>query len=67
MDSEVISKYRKVMNENIFSCIELTRSPYGDIMLMPINRFYDFLKWKSKLEEEKQKQMEEEFKNVGKA
>jgi len=55
------------MNENIFSCIELTKSPYSDIMYMPINRFYDFLKWKAKLEEEKQKQMEEEFKSVGKA
>ena len=27
---------------------------------MPIKRFYDYLKWKSELEEEKQKQMEEE-------
>jgi len=52
------------MNENIFSCIELTKSPYSDIMHMPVNRFYDFLKWKAKLEEEKHKQMEEEFKNV---
>ena len=66
MDSEVITQYRKVMDENIFSCIELTHSPYSDIMMMPINRFHNFLKWKSKLEEEEQKQMEEEFKNVGK-
>jgi len=64
MEYEEITKYRKVMNENIFSCIELTKSPYSDIMHMPVNRFYDFLKWKAKLEEEKHKQMEEEFKNV---
>ena len=40
--------------------MELSRSSYIEIALMPVKRFYDYLKWKSELEEEKQKQMEEE-------
>ena len=35
-------------------------------MLMPVKRFHDLLKWKSKLEEEKQKAMEEELKTIHK-
>jgi len=31
---------------------------------MPVKRFYDYLKWKSELEEEKQKQMEEESNKI---
>lgn len=52
--------------------MELSRSSYIAIALMPVKRFYDYLKWKSELEEEKQKQMDEESakikaqtKNVG--
>lgn len=29
-------------------------------MFMPVKKFYDYLKWKSELEESKQKQMQEE-------
>jgi len=31
-------------------------------MLMPVKRFYDYMKWKSDLEEEKQKLLLEETK-----
>jgi len=54
------------MDENIFSCMELTKQPYESIMLMPINRFQNFLKWKSNLEEEKQKAMTEELATIKK-
>ena len=45
--------------------MELSKSSYPDVMLMPVKRFQDYLKWKSKLEEEKQKRFEEESKKYG--
>jgi hypothetical protein len=32
---------------------------------MPVKRFQDYLKWKTQLEEEKQKRLEEETKKYG--
>jgi len=53
------------MDENLFSCMELTKQQYyPSLMLMPINRFHSFLKWKAKLEEDKQKAMEEELASI---
>jgi len=63
MDSDAIDGYRAMQNENVFACIEMLKQQYTTIMLMPINRFNSLLKWKAKLEEEKQKAMEEELKN----
>jgi hypothetical protein len=38
-----------------------------DIMLMPVKRLYDLLKWKADLEEEKSKLMkEQQMKNASK-
>jgi hypothetical protein len=34
---------------------------YQDIMVMPVLRMHNYLKWKADLEEEKQKMMSEEF------
>ncbi len=39
--------------------MEMCKQEYLSIMFMPIKRFTDLLKWKSELEEEKQKLMEE--------
>jgi len=39
--------------------MELMSSPYIDVMFMPVKRFYDLLKWKTNLEEERRKLMEE--------
>ncbi len=54
------------MDENVFSCMELTKQQYPSIMAMPIKRFNDFLKWKARLEEEKQKAMDEELSKIKK-
>lgn len=43
--------------------MELTKQGYLDIMLMPLGRFYAFLNWKIKLEEEKSRQMEDKIKD----
>jgi hypothetical protein len=47
------------LSESIFSVIELCRQPYESVMNMPVKRMYDLLKWKSDLEEEKNKVMKE--------
>lgn len=39
--------------------MEIGKQSYTDIMKMPIKRLYNYLKWKSDLEEEKQKLIEE--------
>ena len=40
--------------------MELGKQGYFDVVTMPVKRFKDYLKWKSKLEEEKQKKYDEE-------
>jgi hypothetical protein len=46
--------------------MELTKQGYADTIIMPVNRFYNFLKWKADLEREKQKLMDESYKTKGK-
>lgn len=55
-----ITEYKKILAENVFSCMEFSKQSYIDIMQMPILKFYNYLKWKSSLEEEKAKIMKEE-------
>ena len=55
-----ISEYRRTLTENIFSCMEMSKQSYIEVMRMPVKRFYDYLVWKVKLEEEKRKMMDEE-------
>ena len=50
----------KNLTENIFSLMELMKVPYHDIIFMPVKRFYDLIKWKADLEEERQKIMKEQ-------
>jgi hypothetical protein len=45
--------------------MEMSRQSYTDTILMPVKRFLDYLKWKSKLEEEKQKRFDEESSKYG--
>jgi len=39
--------------------MELSSQSYPETMSMPVQRFYDYLKWKSDLEDEKQKLIKE--------
>lgn len=55
-----INDYRNDLSENVFACMELSGQSYTDIMKMPVKRLQDYLKWKSQLEEEKQKRIKEE-------
>ena len=40
--------------------MEMSKQSYIEVMRMPVKRFYDYLEWKVKLEEEKRKMMDEE-------
>ena len=60
--SDLINTYKDSLEKNIFACIEMGKQSYMDIIFMPVTRFYNYLKWKSNLEEEKQKMLLEETK-----
>lgn len=45
------------MSENVFACMEYSKQSYHDIMLMPVNKMYEYLKWKEKLEDAKLKEI----------
>ena len=40
--------------------MEMSKQSYPETMAMPVNRFYNYLKWKTDLEEEKRKMILEE-------
>ena len=58
--SESINSYRDTLEKNIFSCMEMSKQSYDETMSMPVKRFYNYLKWKTDLEEEKQKMILDE-------
>jgi len=62
-----IVKYKDDLNESIYTCMEMSHQSYSECMLMPFKRFQDYLIWKSRLEEEKQKRINEEIKVNGKS
>lgn len=37
---------------------------YNDILFMPVNRFYNLIKWKTDLEEDRHKAIQEQEKNI---
>lgn len=53
-----VMKYKSTLQQNIFLCMDMMNVGYLDVMSMPVKRFYDMIKWKIEIEEEKLKQME---------
>ena len=41
--------------------MEMSKQSYSGVIEMPVQRFYNYLKWKSDLEEEKKKMLAEEI------
>ena len=37
--------------------MEMSKQAYTEVMTMPVKRFQDYMKWKTDLEEEKQKML----------
>jgi len=60
MEYRQIEEYSKNLESNIFTVMEYSKQDYIPIMMMPIQRFYNYIDWKSKLEDEKQKMLDEE-------
>jgi len=63
MSDTGVDAYRETLSSNIFSCMELSKQSYYETMKMPVKRFYDYLKWKSDLEDEKNKLIKESQQN----
>lgn len=62
--SDLQNKFREELEENIFACMEMSNQSYRDISFMPLQRFYNYLKWKSKLEEDRRNTIEEHAGNL---
>lgn len=61
---QAIDEYVKVLEDNIFLAIELGKMSYESIMKMPVDRFYKYIKWKIKFDEDVAKMKEEQLKNT---
>jgi len=55
----LIDEYKKTLNDSIFACIEMLHQGYLDVMIMPVKKFYDLLKWKSDIEDQRMKMIED--------
>jgi hypothetical protein len=42
--------------------MDLSKQSYVECMMMPFKRFQDYMKWKTKLEDEKLKKIQEDIK-----
>ena len=47
-----IDTYTSTLEDNIFLAIELGKLSYDSIMKMPVNRFYNYINWKIKFDED---------------
>ena len=59
MDYDSIETYKKTLDDNIFTCMEMSRQSYQDVVMMPVKKMFDYLKWKSSLEDSKRKILQE--------
>ena len=62
MQQNSVEDYRKSLAADVFTCMELSGQSFVDVVHMPVKKFYDYMKWKTELEEEKQKRIDEETK-----
>lgn len=44
--------------------MELSHQSYDEIMRMPVKKMYDYLKWKSELEDTRHKEIQEKTRNI---
>lgn len=63
-EHDQIAEYRKTLADNIFASMEMSGMSYSEVAAMPVKKLFDYLKWKSDLEEEKRKIMKEEVKKL---
>jgi hypothetical protein len=51
----------------VYACMEMSKQSYVECMIMPFKRLQDYMTWKARLEDEKQKKMSEEMSKHGKS
>ena len=61
--TEKINNFVKMFDEQIFQCMELSKQSYEQILAMPIRKFYGYIEWKSKYEEQKSEELDKLSKN----
>jgi len=54
-----IESFKKNWEDEVFAAIELLKQPYDSVMNMPVLKLKNMLKWKNKLEEDKEKLIKE--------
>lgn len=59
--SDVVNQFRDTLESNIYACMEMSGQSYPDTVDMPTNRFQNYLRWKTKLEDDKKKALDEEI------
>lgn len=69
MDHEGVDSFRKILDENVFVVMEMSKQSYWDTIQMPVYKMKKYTKWKYDLEEERNKIMEKtrEKKSNGKS
>jgi len=55
-----------MLESNMFACMEMSKQGYENVNMMPIKRFYNYLKWKTDLEDDKKKMITDEIAKRGK-
>ena len=62
-----IISYKEELNENVYTCMEMSKQSYAECMMMPFKRLQDYMVWKAKLEDHKHKKLNEEISKHGKS
>lgn len=57
--SEDIDQFKHNWDEDVFAAIELMKQQYDTIMNMPVMKLKNLLRWKDKLEKDKENMIEE--------
>jgi hypothetical protein len=55
MSEEYQDGYNKRLKENVFLAMELGKMSYSEVLAMPVNRLEEFLDWKIRYDNEKEK------------
>ena len=54
-----IEKYKKNWEDEVFAAVEMLKQPYDTVVNMSVQKLKSLLKWKNRLEDEKEKIMKE--------
>jgi hypothetical protein len=55
MSEDFQRSFEKSFKENIFLTMELSKMSYDDVMAMPVKKMEEYLNWKIKFDQEREK------------